>query len=151
MKLTDETFFERFPAFFRHREEITDPGLVHGELAIDMGWRPIVWALLETLEADSADMGLDPASPEYPAVAQIKQKFGGLRVYLSRLPKGFYFYIQHAEMCSFRTCEKCGKPARPGCLNGIVLTLCLSCREDEREARGGGEWTEAGHLNLYPE
>ena len=66
-------------------------------------------------------------------VFQIKEKFGGLRVYVNFHIKELDELIDKAEQKSFSVCEKCGseenvttKPNRP---YGWILTLCDNCRK----------------------
>jgi hypothetical protein len=63
-------------------------------------------------------------------VFQVKEKFGGLRVYVGT-SEGKYEAVENAislaEGLSFRTCEKCGEPGSPGG-KGWVKTLCDECR-----------------------
>lgn len=69
------------------------------------GWA----ALLTMLHAELAEI-----LPDYELV-QVKEKFGGLRVYINH-PEGIapfhhpaYYLINRYEILSMRTCEYCGK------------------------------------------
>ena len=82
--------------------------------------RQAVFEQLETLIA--AEPVAD--QPNYRAV-QIKEKFGGLRVYLAlagtpEMEKA----ISEAEAESFRTCDVCGKPGKGISIRGWMLTRC---------------------------
>ena len=75
--------------------------------------------------------------PEY-AVTQIKEKFGGLRIYLT-YPEGTdssapEALLDKAEEDSLRTCERCGKPGSPGG-KYWVKTLCPEHRVADDKAR----------------
>lgn len=89
------------------------------------GW----WPILVSLDAD-----LRGIYPEY-RVAQVKEKFGGLRFYPEIDPPhgrdDFWARIRQAEDEADRTCEVCGEPgtARSG---GWIKTLC-----DEHAGRVG--------------
>lgn len=64
-------------------------------------------------------------------VFQVKEKFGGLRVYVGTSEyEAVESAISLAESLSFRTCEKCGEPGSPGG-KGWVKTLCDECRNDD--------------------
>lgn len=70
---------------------------------------------------------------EHIEFLQIKEKFGGLRVYTNFSVKDLDELIEEAEDRSFHTCEICGstenvttKPNRKG---GWILTLCDKCRQ----------------------
>lgn len=66
------------------------------------GWWPIYDALLADL------LRLDPAVE----IAQAKEKFGELRVYLARFTEGSNALIGAAERLSRKTCQRCSAPAR---------------------------------------
>ena len=72
--------------------------------------------------------------PPEARVEQVKEKFGGLRVYASG-SEAFFKSIDEAESESYRTCEECGKPGicRP---HGWRLTLCDECDIKMHSERG---------------
>lgn len=59
-------------------------------------------------------------------VAQVKEKWGGLRFYVDGADGYVRGAVDMAEMMSYRVCEACGSPGkrRPG---GWVRTLCDGC------------------------
>ena len=79
------------------------------------GWWPIYDALLADL------LRLDPAVE----IAQAKEKFGELRVYLARFTEGSNALIDAAERLSRKTCQRC---SAPGALrvtdDGLYATVC---------------------------
>ena len=78
----------------------------------------------------SAIDSYNAANPESPIeVSQIKQKFGGLRIYCYNAPEDIRQLIDLAVNASWHTCERCG--ASEGVttnLEGYRLTLCPDCR-----------------------
>jgi len=80
----------------------------------------IVWRLCEDLEPLVAEAG-QPFE-----VLQVKQKFGGLRFYVSHRHRtdAILQRIEAAELESLRTCEVCGKP-------GKVRDDCIRTLYDE--------------------
>lgn len=91
----------RFPLLFARQCEVS----------VRAGWRGLVEALCEQLQAE-ADCGHGQ-----PVARQIKQKFGELRVYLSIAPASaaasrFDALTDFAERLSTRICEHCGAPGR---------------------------------------
>lgn len=91
-------------------------------IAVGPGWRDILVRLDRQLSAIQSDY----------KVAQVKEKFGGLRFYTSNVrPENmdeFRSLIDAAEHDSYRTCEECGDR---GSLrdNGWYKTLCEVCNE----------------------
>lgn len=60
-------------------------------------------------------------------VEQVKEKFGGLRVYVEGGNDEIEKLIDDAEKRSFETCEKCGKQGKLRDRAGWYTTLCNSC------------------------
>ena len=89
------------------------------------GWWPLIEKVAAAIDSFNA------AHPNSPVeVTQIKQKFGGLRIYYYNAPEDIRQLIDEVIETSWHTCEKCG------CTEGVttnkdgyILTLCPSCRE----------------------
>jgi hypothetical protein len=64
----------------------------------------------------------------HPRASQIKEKFGGLRFYMTHATDKMYDLINEAERKSYTTCEVCGAPGeeRGG---GWIRTLCDECNK----------------------
>lgn len=71
---------------------------------------------------------------DHPRASQVKEKFGGLRFYLTCGTDEMYEAIRKAEEEADRTCERCGMPgeSRGG---GWIKTLCNRCNDDK-----GSRW-----------
>lgn len=93
--------------------------------AVGEGWHPLLLALHERLTE------LDPG---YLA-GQVKEKFGGLRVYLDTpAPEGARAAIDLATAESTRTCEQCGAGGRRRARDGNPWTWIKTlCDEHARE------------------
>ena len=80
-----------------------------------------------------AEAALAEAIDNLPVIDQIKEKFGGLRFYISGGDVATGHYIEFAEAMASRTCEICGSPGEPR-NTGWVKTLCdKHHREKEAE------------------
>ena len=90
------------------------------------GW----WPLIEKVAA--AIDSYNTAHPGSPVeVSQIKQKFGGLRIYHYNAPEDIRQLIDEAIEASWHTCEKCGSITGVNSnLEGYRLTLCPDCRKE---------------------
>ena len=67
------------------------------------GWWPLIEKVAAAIDSFNAD------HPEIPVeVSQIKQKFGGLRIYHYNAPEDLRQLIDEAIAASWHTCEKCG-------------------------------------------
>lgn len=74
-----------------------------------------------------------PEYMEFPAVRQIKEKFGGLRYYIDGGDEYIAGMIDFAEYMSVKICEECGAPGRQRS-GGWIRTLC-DTHEAEYQAR----------------
>jgi hypothetical protein len=94
--------------------------------SVGPGWTPLLLTLDDQLKA---------IQPNYQVV-QMKEKFGGLRIYLAGSPAGVFEEVNRlictAEGVAERTCEFCGRPgipqAPPGRSTGWVKTACDECQ-----------------------
>ena len=106
----------------------------YGGVDVGPGWWPIIESLCSQIQhyTDWANeqkekYGRGEGCPPV-VVAQIKEKFGGLRVYYDGGDERVYGMVTMAESWAGKHCEDCGKPgkSREG---GWIRTLC-----DEHEA-----------------
>lgn len=68
-------------------------------------------------------------------IAQVKEKWGSLRIYLTNYTPQINSILSFAESMSFKTCERCGNKGQPA-PKGWVIVLCDPCRvaiEEQRE------------------
>lgn len=80
----------------------------------DDGWDELIYNLCKDLN----DMGFKGR------VHQIKEKFGGLRFYISDGSNQVFARIDMAEEDSIKTCEICGKPGKVRDLRGWRKCVC---------------------------
>lgn len=83
------------------------------------GWQNILEPVLECCEK----YGIE--------IVQIKQKFGGLRVYIEGGNSEIERLIRNAETLSFTICEQCGAPGKLGG-RGWVRVRCEPCENHEK-------------------
>ena len=90
------------------------------------GWWPLIEKVAAAIDSFNA------THPETPVeVSQIKQKFGGLRIYHYNAPEDLRLLIDEAVAASWQTCEKCGSTTGVTTnLEGYRLTLCPDCRKE---------------------
>lgn len=112
----------------------------YGGFAVGPGWWPIIEALCAQIQyhinwkqEEKEKYGRGDGCPDV-IVAQIKEKFGGLRFYYDGGDACVRGMVTMAEEWAARTCEECGKPGviRGG---GWIRTLC-----DEHEAERQAEY-----------
>jgi hypothetical protein len=111
--------------FAKHR--VQPAGLV------GKGW----WPILDRLMGRLIELGWNRE------LAQVKEKYGGLRFYIygvdEKIYDAVYEAIDDAEAEAARTCEWCGTPGKCSSWDaGWMLTLCDKCGEERREE--GKKW-----------
>jgi hypothetical protein len=100
----------------------TEP-LARWGVEIHAGWRAIMERLLERLELEITRQ--PPDQRDGFRIAQIKEKFGRLTVYLAgEATPEMRAAIQEAEEASIVTCEVCGAPGRLGERNAWWAARC---------------------------
>ena len=112
---------EDFPEMFKHREDLQASLMAFGFECGD-GWFDLVYELCKQIK--DCYKGV---IPEEFYVTQVKEKFGGLRFYISGAPMAVHDMIDQAEKKSFAICEHCGQPGKYRDDLPWILTLCDSC------------------------
>lgn len=103
-----------------------DDGITREEakLCVGRGWHGLIDTLYDHLDR--------PVSHGIQ-ITQVKEKFGGLRVYSNQTNDDFEWLLSGLETLSLETCEICGKPGIPR--DGAwIKTLCDQCKADQYRA-----------------
>jgi len=121
---------ERFPVLFQEYGKDPRQSLMAFGVECGDGWYDILYKLFEKLE-----------KCEGLYLAQVKEKFGGLRVYVGFTQDAnecisdsetAYEAIDEAEIASTSTCERCGKPGTINNENFWLSTRCPECLKKEK-------------------
>jgi hypothetical protein len=105
---------------------ITD-GLMAFGFDVGDGWLEILSDLFEKI-----DNALSDEERKEFKVVQVKEKFAELRVYIYGGNDKIDALIDKATVQSLNTCEQCGKVPATQNRTGWMKTLCIECREHER-------------------
>lgn len=112
---------QRFPVLYRD---------CYCGCSVGGGWNGIVSKASAALAAlGPVDTG-DPVIDGRLAVIQVKEKFGGLRIYLNFDTEETDAIVKAAAEEAARTCEFCGNPGELYTKRGWFTTLCKECNED---------------------
>lgn len=99
-------------------------------MGVDSGWYNLIYTLTNCIDRRLEHLNKDGGNRKV-VIAQIKEKFGGLRYYADgHIDEQMNGMIDFAESLSYTICEKCGEPGklRSG---GWMKTLCDK-HEEER-------------------
>lgn len=119
----------------------------YGGFCIGPGWWPIIEALCDQIDSytkwknrtreyllkDNSHGQTIPDEIKPVVVAQIKEKFGGLRFYYDGGNEHISGMVRMAEIWAGAVCEECGKPGKSR-NSGWIKTLCDE-HEAERQTR----------------
>ena len=117
--------FEKYDAFAKHMEE-RFPKMFSGKyggFACGEGWWPILEKLCSNIQHHIDWKNKQSEVVSQVTVAQIKEKFGGLRFYYDGGDDEIRGMVRMAEAWADASCEECGAPGkrRDG---GWIKTLC---------------------------
>ena len=130
--MSDE--FEKYDAFAKQMEErfpkmFANP---YGGFACGEGWWPILEKLCSNIQHHLDWKNKKSEVVPQVTVAQIKEKFGGLRFYYDGGDDEIRGMVRMAEAWAGNTCEDCGAPATKQ-TTGWIKNVCDK-HFDEREA-----------------
>lgn len=122
-----------FPIIYRDNTLKRGPKTSEFYFECDDGWFNLIWQFSEQLEKIA---NLISPTIDRPQMVQVKEKFGGLRLYYWHLP-GEYTAIRSLgyalENESFKICEVCGAPGSVR-KNSWIRTLCDKDEERRKQA-----------------
>jgi hypothetical protein len=126
---------DRYEAFAKSMEE-KYPKMFsqsYGGFAVGEGWWPILQALCSNIQHYLNWKNRESEVVPQVVVAQIKEKFGGLRFYYDGGDDQVTGMVRMAEAWADKSCETCGAPGTSGS-KGWIKTLCPTHRA-EADAR----------------
>jgi hypothetical protein len=90
-----------------------------------------------TYRSVSSDCGCIGYEPLRPCASTVKEKFGGLRVYMNMSTDEMEKLISEAENLSMVTCELCGSPGELQTVRHWMMVRCNDCLEKEKNRKFG--------------
>lgn len=100
----ENRLIEKYPELFRDKDKPATESLMCYGCEHDDGWFPIIDTMCSLISQHLKKKGLDYR------FSQIKEKFGGLRVYGQGGDDYIDGVVDMAEDMSYRTCEVTGEP-----------------------------------------
>jgi len=135
----EQKLYARYPKLFAQKDLPCDVTNMCWGCCVGDGWYDILdalcWSIQNHIDYKQRE------NPEYKQVeyAQIKEKFGGLRVYTDGNDETVHALIGLAESMANRTCEGCGKKGKNRSWGGWYMTYCDTCAEEYRKKSGKQE------------
>lgn len=134
-KIRSKSHFTRlylhFPIIYRGHHERRYPLNKEG-MACGNGWFNLIYKLSRDIETIAKQLSADGSDEnKLPKVIQVKQKFGGLRLYMVNQTRVISALIEEAQKASFEICETCGQPGKAFSDDGWFRTVCESCKANK--------------------
>jgi hypothetical protein len=140
------TLFEKYPQLFSNTSKSRMESCMCWGIECNDGWYELLssvcWRIFQhekniadrvrirnenNKENDQSDLDYVPVKFD-----QIKEKFGGLRIYFSGGDDYVEGIISMAEEYSYKVCEVCGNSGKPN-KGGWITTLCNNCRNKDEK------------------
>ena len=128
--------FEKYDAFAKRMEE-RFPKMLEGKyggFSVDEGWWPILESLCANIQSHIDWKNKQSEIVPQVTVAQIKEKFGGLRFYYDGGDDTINGMVRMAEAWADASCEVCGAPGKSR-NGGWIKTLCDKHEAERQERR----------------
>jgi len=123
--------YEKYPDLFSNKNKSRRESCMARGIECNNGWYELLGSVCWRIFQHDRNI----ADPEYIPVKfdQIKEKYGGLRVYYSGGDNYVRGIISMAEEYSYKVCGVCGNAGKPN-KGGWITTLCESCRKETCQA-----------------
>jgi len=140
-EILEKVLVKKYPKIFKdYGGDIRHTCMGWG-MACGRGWFLLIDELCSKLSDDAV-------------AAQVKEKFGGLRFYLSGIEKD-HEIEQEYEDKSTKTCEECGNPAEVKNNRGWLKTICDPCLKQRelcakiREGKYAYCFPNSGNITIW--
>lgn len=137
--------YEKYPDLFSNRNKGRMESCMYWGIECNNGWYELLasvcWRVSQhekNIEDRKRILADQPekikAELEYFPVKfdQVKEKYGGLRLYFSGGDDYVDGIVAMAEEYSYKVCEVCGNAGKPN-KGGWITTLCDNCRNDTKK------------------
>lgn len=125
--------FDECPLIYRKKDDGAETIVLRRGVECGDGWFQLIHQLSLGIESIAQRMQREnvPISM-IPHVSQVKEKFGGLRVYLDKSAAGVDEVVDVARQRAAKTCELCGQLGKKRITKSEwVMVLCDNCVESQ--------------------
>lgn len=119
-----QTLYDKYPQLFTNKNKSIMESCMGWGIECGDGWYDIISSVCWVIAEHENNKNYRDDQTYYPIkFDQIKEKFGGLRIYYSGGDDYISGTIRMAEEMSYKICEVCGQKGQPN-KNGWISTLC---------------------------
>lgn len=137
-----QQLYDKYPELFSNKDKSIMESCMGWGIECGDGWYDILARLCWKIKEQEDNIrwqteyrqqkDVTYTSDYYPVkFDQIKEKFGGLRVYFTGGDSYIEGLVSMAESFSYKICEVCGERAKPN-EGGWISTLCDKCRNKDQ-------------------
>ena len=133
--------YEKYPSLFSNKDKSIQESCMAWGIECNDGWYDLLsavcWRIFQHEKniaeriaiRNKHDKENDQSDLEYQPVKfdQIKEKFGGIRIYYTGGDDYVQGVVSLADEMSYKICEVCGNSGKPN-KGGWITTLCDNCR-----------------------
>lgn len=137
-----QQLYDKYPELFSNKDKSIMESCMAWGIECGDGWYDILSSLCWKIKQQEDNIrsqteykqqkDVNYTSDYYPVkFDQIKEKFGGLRVYFTGGDSYIEGLVSMAESFSYKICEVCGERGKPN-KGGWISTLCDKCRNKDQ-------------------
>lgn len=137
-----QQLYDKYPELFSNKDKSIMESCMAWGIECGDGWYDILSSLCWKIKQQEDNIrsqteykqqkDVTYTSNYYPVkFDQIKEKFGGLRVYFTGGDSYIEGLVSMAESFSYKICEVCGERGKPN-KGGWISTLCDKCRNKDQ-------------------
>jgi len=137
-----QQLYDKYPELFSNKDKSIMESCMGWGIECGDGWYDILSSLCWMIKQQEDNIRSQTeykqqkdatyTSDYYPVkFDQIKEKFGGLRVYFTGGDSYIQGLVSMAESFSYKICEVCGERGKPN-KGGWISTLCDKCRNKDQ-------------------
>lgn len=117
--------YDKYPALFCNKDKSIQESCMAWGIECGDGWYELLSSVCWRISQHEKNI----AHPDYIPVKfdQIKEKFGGIRIYYTGGDDYIRGVVSLADEMSYKICEVCGQKGSPN-KGGWISTLCENCR-----------------------
>ena len=133
-----EVLYEEYPNLFKNRHKSRMESCLSFGVECNLGWYDLISSVCWMIKQHEDNIvnqtaWMQKENPDYKcefspvAFDQVKEKFGGLRIYFSGGDDYVEGLVSMAETMSYKICEVCGEKGSSND-QGWIRTLCENCK-----------------------